>query len=82
MFLESKNKFNITSPMFQRSLSTTDLAKWSADNMYRTSYSDMSEGVKLLDNLPFLDTKEEDQKRSHPWLQGPHPKERRQQRAR
>lgn len=43
--LHSKNKFNISSVSKERSVNTGEFFNWSNNNMYRTSYHDMSQKV-------------------------------------
>ena len=53
MFLESKSKFCITNMSKERPFTSPQFFSWSTNNMYRTSYNDMS--VKVLNtNLSII----------------------------
>ena len=45
--LESKSKFNITSPIKDKIFSPDKFYEWSNNHMFRTSYNDMSFKVRF-----------------------------------
>jgi len=44
---QSKNKFSFANHRESKSIGEQDLFKWTSNNMYRTSYHDMSKKVRF-----------------------------------